>query len=152
MNQQSINKTLICFNQLGIVFKETGRVLCRICNSIIAMPPCGHIWNKRFERPLDCRYFQIQTDDFYQSWSEHFSTWTAALVRYRGAFPGDDSAFWRTFLSLRERESWERSATAARQRLVAMTTAEASLAGWFVWREKFTWEYPKDFLSAPRTL
>lgn len=118
MNQQSINKTLICFNQLGIVFKETRRVLCWICNSIIAMPPCGHIWNKRFERPLDCRYFQIQTDDFYQSWSEHFSTWTAALVRYRGAFPGDDSAFWRTFLSLRERELGtirHRSAATARR-------------------------------------
>lgn len=34
-------------------------------------------------------YFQIQTHDFYQSWSEagHLSTWRAALVRYRGAFP-----------------------------------------------------------------
>lgn len=121
------------------------------------MPPCGRMRKKRFELTLDLSECQVLifSDSkarfffCYQSWSDsgHFSTWRAALVRYlyRGAFPSDDSAFWRTFLALREVRE-RNPATAARQQVIAMTTAEApgrqgvSLAGWFVWREKFTWK------------
>lgn len=111
------------------------------------MPLCGRLWKKRFELPLDCSKCQVLISSDSNAWFlselkrsgtlQHLES--CPLVRYRGAFPSDDSAFWHS-------ESWERkTATAARQRPVAMTTAKATgrpvnLAGWFVWREKFTWK------------
>ncbi len=77
---------------------------------------------------------------FYQSWSEagHFITWIAALVRYRGAFPSDDSAFWRTFLAQRELGTKNRhcSAATARRHDNSQSDRKASKSRWVICMER----------------
>lgn len=110
------------------------------------MAPCGRLWKKRFELPLDCSKCQVLifSDSnawfFYQSWGEagHFSTWRAALVRYRGAFPSDDSAFWRTFLAQRELGTKNRhcSAATARSHDNSQSDRKASESRWVICTER----------------
>ncbi len=104
-----------------------------------------------FELPLDCSKCQvlifsysnacffIRAEVKRDTLSHGEQPLSVTVARFPAMTQRSGEPFWHS-------ESWEqKTATAARQRLVAMTTAKAtgrpvSLAGWFVWREKFTWK------------